>query len=116
MKNSNIIKLIYNKNNFIKLLIICILSFIIYVLYNRINKSNEGFVITTPTTTQSPTTTQTPATTQSPTTTQTPTTTQIPATTGAIVATTLSNLHESSMYNRHLVEIDSQFVPKIIIG
>ena len=52
MLNSKILKLIYNKNNFIKLLIICILSFIIYLLYNRINninKINEGFVITTQT-------------------------------------------------------------------
>ena len=50
MLKSKIQNLIYNKNNFIKLIIICILSFIIYLLYKRINKINEGFVITTPAT------------------------------------------------------------------
>ena len=45
MLNNKIVKLIYNKNNFIKLLIICILAYIIYLLYNKIN---EGFVVTTP--------------------------------------------------------------------
>ena len=47
MKNSKILKLIYNKNNFIKLLIVCILAYIIYLLYNKINKINEGFDIIT---------------------------------------------------------------------
>ena len=48
MKNSNIFKLIYNKNNFIKLLILCILGYVIYFLYSRIDRMNEGFVITSP--------------------------------------------------------------------
>jgi hypothetical protein len=51
MRNSNIFKLIYNKNNFIKIIIICILSYVIYFLYsrtNKIDKINEGFLITTP--------------------------------------------------------------------
>jgi len=41
MKNNKILKLIYNKDNYIKLLIICILTYIIYLLYIKIN---EGFV------------------------------------------------------------------------
>ena len=44
MKNYKILKLIYNKNNFIKLLIVCILTYIIYLLYYKINKINEGFI------------------------------------------------------------------------
>ena len=43
MINSKILKLIYNKNNFIKFLIVCILAYIIYLLYNNFNKINEGF-------------------------------------------------------------------------
>ena len=47
MSNNKIVNLIYDKNNFIKLLIICVLAYIIYLLYYKIN---EGFV-TYPTTT-----------------------------------------------------------------
>ena len=45
MLNNKILKLIYTKNNFIKLLIICILAYIIYLLYYKIN---EEFSITSP--------------------------------------------------------------------
>ena len=48
MLNDELVKLIYNKNNFIKILILCILAYIIYLLYYKFNKINEGFVVTTP--------------------------------------------------------------------
>ena len=48
---NNIVKLIYNKNNFIKFIILCILSYVIYFLYHKINniKKHEGFVTLTST-------------------------------------------------------------------
>ena len=48
---NNIVKLIYNKNNFIKFIILCILSYVIYFLYHKINniKTHEGFVTLTST-------------------------------------------------------------------
>ena len=45
MRYSKILKIIYNKNNLIKFIIICILAYIIYFLYYRINRINEGFDI-----------------------------------------------------------------------
>ena len=44
MINSKILKLIYNKNNFIKFLIVCTLAYIIYLLYNKFYKINEDFL------------------------------------------------------------------------
>jgi len=44
MLNTKILNLIYNKNNFIKLIVICILAYIIYLLYHKINNDYEKFV------------------------------------------------------------------------
>ena len=47
MLNNELLKPTYNKNYFIKFLILCILAYIIYLLYYKFNKKNEGFVVET---------------------------------------------------------------------